>query len=316
MTTAAAEVPVAPTSSSAEPAAPVGVRRKWSEHGLLFVAPFLLVYVLFLLWPLVLGLKMSFGGDNIAGGNTAFVGLDNYTEAFGDPEVWSTLWHTVWFTLLSTVPLVVLSLGLALLVHNLRFARWLWRLSFFAPFLLPSATVALIWVWIFQPGFGLADDWLRELGYDGQWLWLGDPDHAMFSIVVTTVWWTIGFNFLLYLAALQSIPEQLYEAASLDGAGPWRKLRDITLPMLRRTTLLIVVLQLLASLKVFDQIYLMTGGGPEFSTRPIVQYIYYTGFTGYRLGYASAISYIFFVIIVVVSLVHLRVTRTISKETE
>ncbi|SNS35229.1 carbohydrate ABC transporter membrane protein 1, CUT1 family [Streptosporangium subroseum] len=287
------------------PVAKAKAARPWTQHGMLFIAPFLVVYVAFLVWPLLLGLQMSLSSVNIAGSNDGFVGFANYAEAFGDPRMWRSLWNTVLFTVLSTVPLVILGLVFALLVHNLRFMRWLWRLSFFAPFLLPSAVVAVLWrQMIYQPGFGLLNG---TLGTDS--LWLGDPNMAMWSVVMTTVWWTVGFNFLLYLAALQSIPEQLYEAASIDGASAWDKLRSITLPMLRRTTGLVVVLQLLASLKVFDQIYLMTGGGPEDSTRPIIEYAYDIGFTGYRVGYASAVSYILFILIVAVSLVQLRLLR-------
>ncbi len=128
----------------------------------------------------------------------------------------------------------------------------------------------------------------------------------MWAIALLTVWWTVGFNFLLYLAALQSLPDTLYEAAALDGAGAWRRLWSITLPQLRRTTVLVGMLQVLASLKVFDQIYILTKGGPNDSTRPILEYIYDVGFTGYRLGYASAISYLFFALIIVVSIAQLR----------
>ena len=291
--------------ATAAPVAKIRAGRPWTQHGMLFIAPFLVVYVAFLVWPLLLGLRMSLSSVNIAGSNDGFVGFANYAEAFGDPRMWRSLWNTVLFTALSTVPLVILGLVFALLVHNLRFVRWLWRLSFFAPFLLPSAVVSMLWLrMIYPPGFGLLNG---SLGTDV--LWLGDPNVAMWSVVMTTVWWTVGFNFLLYLAALQSIPEQLYEAASIDGASAWDKLRSITLPMLRRTTGLVVVLQLLASLKVFDQIYLMTGGGPEDATRPIIEYAYDIGFTGYRVGYASAVSYILFVLIVAVSLVQLRLLR-------
>ncbi|MEW9548986.1 carbohydrate ABC transporter permease [Nonomuraea sp. NPDC050783] len=291
--------------AAAPPAAEVKVRRAWTQHGLLFVAPFLAVYLAFLVWPVVLGLRMSLSSVNIAGTNDAFVGFANYAEAFGDPRMWRSLWNTLVFTALSTVPLVLLGLAFALLVHHLRFVQWLWRLSFFGPFLLPSAVVSLLWLqMIYPPSYGLING---TLGIDV--LWLGDPSTAMWSVVLTTVWWTVGFNFLLYLAALQSIPQHLYEAAAIDGANAWNRLRSITLPLLGRTTALIVVLQLLASLKVFDQIYLMTGGGPQDSTRPIIEYAYDVGFTGYRVGYASAVSYILFAIIVVVSLAQLRLFR-------
>ena len=313
--TATAPAAPAPPRAPATGARPGTVRRRWTEHGLVFTAPFLLVYALFLVWPLLLGVRMSLGDDNIAGTDSDFVGLDNYAEALRDPAVWSSLWHTVWFTVLSTVPLVGMGLVLALLAHHLRVVQWLWRLSWFAPFLLPSGVVGLLWLWMIYPSdFGLADLLLKSAGLTPGIGWLTDTRYAMLSIVLTTVWWTVGFNFLLYLAALQSIPPHLYEAAELDGATARQRLRHITLPMLRRTTGVVVILQLLASLKVFDQIYIMTGGGPDESTRPILQYVYDAGFTGYRIGYASAVSYLFFALIVLVSLIHLRMTRRSREE--
>lgn len=313
--TATATVPVPPGETAAPAKRPATVRRKWTEHGLVFIAPFLLAYAMFLLWPLVYGVGLSLRSDNITGDGGEYVGFDNYTEAFRDDNVWSSLWNTVWFTVLSTVPLVVMGLVFALLAHHLRFVQWLWRLSWFAPFVLPSGVVALLFLWVIYPSdFGFADQLLAEFGLHPGIGWLTDERYAMLSIVLTTVWWTVGFNFLLYLAALQSIPQHLYEAAELDGAGPWHRLRHITLPLLRRTTGVVLVLQILASLKIFDQVYIMTGGGPDDSTRPILQYVFQSGFTGYRIGYASAVSYIFFALIVLVSLIHLRLSRRNAEE--
>ncbi|MGO4419636.1 carbohydrate ABC transporter permease, partial [Streptomyces sp. MCAF7] len=204
--------PPPPRSSESKATTPPStVRRHWTEHGLVFVAPFLLVYALFLLWPLLYGVKMSLGDDNIAGTDSHFIGFDNYAEALQDPDVWSSLWNTVWFTILSTVPLVVVGLGLALLAHHLRVVQWLWRLSWFAPFLLPSGVVGLLFLWVIFPSdFGFADQALASLGLHPGIGWLTDERYAMLSIVLTTVWWTVGFNFLLYLAALQAIPQHLY----------------------------------------------------------------------------------------------------------
>ena len=137
----------------------------------------------------------------------------------------------------------------------------------------------------------------------------------MLAVVITTVWWTVGFNFLLYLAALQGIPDQVYEAAAIDGANGRQTLFRITLPLMSRTTGLIIVLQLVASLKIFDQIYLMTDGGPNYATRPIIQYIYESGFTSYRIGYASAISYLFFAVIVIVSVAQFKLFSGSKEET-
>ncbi|WP_114855763.1 carbohydrate ABC transporter permease [Brachybacterium sp. YJGR34] len=279
-------------------------RRIDNLRGWIYCAPFLLAFGLFLIWPTLYGLWMSFTGTSLAGTNTQFVGLDNYVEAFGDPDVWSSLGNTVWFTVLSTIPLVLVALVLAVLVNIGLPGQWLWRLSFFLPFLLASTVVSQFWVWMYNPQLGLVNTFLGWFGITGP-AWLQNPNTAMIAVVVTTVWWTIGFNFLLYLAALQNIPDHLYEAASLDGAGSWRRFISITVPQLAPTTVLVLVLQMLASLKVFDQFFQMTGGGPGGSTRPILLYIYEVGFTGYRLGYASAISYIFFFMIIIVSIAYM-----------
>ncbi|MFF8765854.1 carbohydrate ABC transporter permease [Nocardiopsis dassonvillei] len=289
------------------PGGPDGARLLWrrlADSPLVFLLPFLLVYALFLAWPLVSGLWMSFTDTALNGAGGAFVGLDNYAEALGDPMVWRTLGNTVLFTLITTVPLVVVALAMAVLVHTGLPGQWLWRLSFFLPFLLPVATVALVWKFLYVEDFGLLNHALGLLGMEGLG-WLTDEGVAMWSVALTTVWWTVGFNFLLYLAALQSIPGHLYEAAALDGAGAWARLRHVTLPQLRGTTVVVLLLQVLASLKVFDQIYLLTGGGPGEVTRSLLLYIYDVGFTGYRFGYGAAVSYLFLALVLGVAALQL-----------
>lgn len=281
--------------------APPPSRRPLASGGGWFTVPYLVAFVLFLVGPVVYGLYMAFTDQSLTGSGGSLVGVSNFGEALRDPQVWSTLRNTVVFTVISSVPLVVVSLALALLVHAVRPGQWLWRLTFFAPFLLPVTVVTILWTWMYQPDLGLFNAMLGGLGAEGVG-WLTDENVALWSIALTTVWWTLGFNFLLYLAALQNIPQHLYEAAAIDGAGTWRRLVSVTLPMLSRTTSLVIILQLLASLKVFDQIYLMTMGGPNNSTRSILEYVYDTGFTNYRLGYAAAISYVFFALIVLLSL--------------
>jgi len=271
--------------------------------GYLFVAPFLLAYVAFLIFPVLLGLRMSLYNASLVAADSQFLGLANYRDLFGDPNFWSSLWHTILFTLLSTPPLVVLAFIFALLANRAIPARWFFRLSFFAPWVLPSSVVALIWIWIYQPGFGLINSYLVMLGLP-EVAWLPDESVAMISVVIATVWWTLGFNFVLYLAGLQEIPQEIYDAAAVDGAGPLSQVRWITIPMLTRTTVLVITLQIFASLNVFDQIYIMntTGGLNYTATRPIIQYIYEQGFTSYRVGFASAISYVFFLLVLVVGL--------------
>nr|WP_237526656.1 sugar ABC transporter permease [Streptomyces sp. SID4913] len=279
-----------------------------TRGGGLFVLPFLVLFALFLVWPVVQGLWMSLTDASLSLRDTEFIGFANYTEAFGDPDVWSSLGNTVFFTVISCVPLVLVALAMALLVHSGLAGQWVWRLAYFAPYLLPVTVVTLIWTWLYQPDIGLGNQLLTSLGMEPVG-WLSDESVAMWSVAALTVWWTVGFNFLLYLAALQSLPATYDEAAALDGAGAWRRLWSVTLPQLRHTTVLVAMLQVLASLKVFDQIYILTKGGPNGSTRPILEYVYDVGFTGYRLGYASAVSYIFFAIVIVVSVVQLRLFR-------
>jgi multiple sugar transport system permease protein len=311
---------VAPRTDRVPPVLRRHVAQRPGVAGFGFLAPFLLLYVLFLVGPSLYGLAMSFFHTSLVrGGLGEFAGFANYAEAFRTPEFWSSLGNTLWFTILTTPPLVVLALVFALLADRLVRGRWFFRLVFFAPYVLPSAVIALIWTWIYTPDLGALSSWLGTLaGWFGLEVsfpaWTGDPDWAMLSVAVATVWWTLGFNFVLYLAGLQEIPRDLYEAASIDGASPWQQMTRITVPLLGRTTTLVAVLQAIASLKIFDQIYLITGGGPDFATRPAIQYIYDVGFTDYRVGYASAVSMLLFALILVVSLVWFSIVRRQERE--
>ncbi len=273
--------------------------------GLWFVLPFLVLYVAFLIDPVFLGLGISFFDQSLTGGAAEFIGWANYVELFADDAVWSSLWNTAKFTLWSTPPLVVLALIMALLTNRKMPARWLFRLAYFMPVLIPVTVVSTVWSWLFRTDSGFLNGMLEKIGI-APVDWLGEPRTAMISVIILTTWWTVGFNYLLYLAALQGIPPELYEASAIDGANAWQQFTRITLPLLGRTTSLILVLQLIASLKVFDQIYLLTGGGPNFSTRPVLEYVYDVGFTNFRLGYSSAISYVFFLLILVFAIIQVR----------
>jgi multiple sugar transport system permease protein len=273
--------------------------------GLWFVVPFLVLYVAFLVVPVVLGLGISFFDQSLTGGAIEFIGWANYAELFTDQAVWASLWNTAKFTLWSTPPLVVLALVMALLTNRKMPARWLFRLAYFMPVLIPVTVVTTVWSWMFRTESGFLNGMLEGIGLEPV-DWLGEPRTAMMAVIILTTWWTVGFNYLLYLAALQGIPPELYEASAIDGANAWQQFTRITLPLLGRTTSLILVLQLIASLKVFDQIYLLTGGGPNFSTRPVLEYVYDVGFTNFRLGYSSAISYVFFLLILVFAIIQVR----------
>ena len=289
-------------------------RRGAGLPALGFLAPFLVLYLAFIIGPALYGLVMSFFDTSLVKpGLSGFAGFGNYAEALRSGDFWSSLWHTLWFTILTTPPLILLAFAFALLADRARRGRWFFRLAFFAPFILPSAVVALIWIFLYTPGLGLLEAGLGKIGITSP-NWLGDPSWAMPSLAITTIWWTLGFNFVLYLAGLQEIPRDLYEAAAMDGASPWQQIRKITIPMLGRTTTLVAVLQVIASLKVFDQMYIMTQGGPNFGTRSILEYVYDEGFTNFRVGYAAAVSMLFFVVVLAVSAVWFALVRRQEKE--
>ena len=282
---------------------------------MVFTGPFFVLFVLFLFWPVLSALWTSLFDESLVGGSS-WAGLGNYTELLDDPDFWAAMWHTALFTILSVPPLVVLPLALALMVSRVRRLQWLFRLAFFAPFVLPVSVVVLIWNWMYQPGFGLINSYLTSLGF-AEVNWLGQPGVAMVSAVIVTVWWTFGFNFVLFLAGLQEIPRELYEAAATDGATPGQQMRRITLPLLGSTFVLVAMLQVIASLKIFDQVYLLQLGtpGPENSTRVAIQYIYEAGFTQYRIGYASAMSFVFFLAVVAITLISMWLIRRVGTKT-
>jgi multiple sugar transport system permease protein len=293
----------APAAGIATPAAPRSERGPADQNraGWLLSAPFLVLYVLFLIGPVLLGLVISlFNTTTVTPGLGGFVGLSNYADVLSNKDFWSSLWHSVLFTLLTTPLLVVLPLLFAVFAARLTRGRWFYRLAFFAPYVVPSSAVCLIFAFMYTPQTGLITNAFGWFGLTAP-NFLGSTSGAWFAVVLLTLWWTFGFNFILYTAAIQDISEEVYEAAAIDGAGPWQQIRSITVPLLAPTMSLVFILQLLASLKVFDQIFLLLAGGPNYSTRPVIEYIYDTGFTSYRGGYAAAATMVYFVLLVAVS---------------
>ncbi len=298
------------TTTAAAPTVPavrtrtIRVRRPAGSDnraGWLFATPFLVLYILFLIGPVIIGLVISlFNTATVKSGLGHWVGGSNYADVFKDAAFWQSMWHSVLFTLLTTPPLIILPLLFAVFAARISRNRWFFRLAFFAPYVVPSSVVCLIFAFMYTPQTGLISKLFSGVGLSAP-NFLGSTGGAWLAVTLLTVWWTFGFNFILYTAALQDIPEETYEAASIDGASPWQQIRSITIPLLGPTTSLVLILQVLASLKVFDQIYILLYGGPNESTRPVIEYIYDTGFTSYRGGYAAAATMVYFVILVVIS---------------
>ncbi|MEO7058194.1 MAG: sugar ABC transporter permease [Lapillicoccus sp.] len=281
---------------------PARVTSRWRPRpAWWFLAPFAVMYALFLLGPTLYMIVSSFFNTSLVqSGLGSFAGVGNYVEMLTRPDFQSALWHTVFFAILTTPPLVILSFVFAVLVNRIPRGQVFFRLAFFLPFILPSASIALIWVFIFTPDTGLLPVVQGWLGLTPTAV-LASPTWAMWGIAAATVWWTIGFNFVLYLAGLQEVPRELYEAAAIDGATPWQQIRFVTLPMLRNTTTLVILLQIIASLKIFDQVYLMTSGGPGQATQVSLGFITGVGFTDNRIGAASAASVLLFIVIMLIA---------------
>jgi multiple sugar transport system permease protein len=272
-----------------------------NRAGWLLAAPFLVLYLLFLIGPVLVGVVLSlFNTTTVKPGLGAWVGLSNYQDVLSSPDFWASMWHSALFTLLTTPVLVLLPLLFAVLAARMTHHRWFFRLAFFAPYVVPSSAVCLIFAFMYTPETGLITNAFTWVGLSAP-NFLGSTSGAWFAVVLLTLWWTFGFNFILYTAAIQDISEEIYEAASIDGAGPWQQIKSITIPLLRPTMSLVLILQVLASLKVFDQIYILLAGGPNYTTRPVIEYIYDTGFTSYRGGYAAAATMVYFVILVLIS---------------
>jgi multiple sugar transport system permease protein len=295
-------------------------RRRFDWVPYLFILPHLLFFGVFVGFPFVLGLVVSFFEYDILRPEAVkFVGLNNYTTLFTPgtvefPVFWNALINTGEFVLMSVPVLVIVPLLLALLLNTNLAGRNLYRAIYFAPWVLSSAVVGLLGFWIFQSQGGLLNYYLKDLGMAAP-RWLSTMPWAWISILIVTVWWTSGFNMIIILAALQNIPKELYEAAAIDGANPWNRFRFVTLPLLRSVLVFIIIITIIASFNLFAQPMFMTNGGPPQSggggsTEPIMLRIYNEGFVRNRMGSSAAMSFVVAAIMLVISFFNFRLFRT------
>lgn len=272
---------------------------RWS--GLAFAAPFLFLYAFLLIYPLLAGFGISFNRADLFGART-FVGIDNYSRLFADPIFLQSLGNTFKLVLLIVPALTVLALALALALNSATRTAGLFRGLFFSSSVLSVTIVTLIWRFVLTPDAGLVAEVTEALGREAI-PFLSDPNLTLPALALTTIWWSIGLPMMLFIAGLQQIPEDIYEAAALDRASRWTTFRRVTLPSLRRTLLLVVMLQTAAQLQIFGQAQLLTAGGPGGSSRPLVLFIFEAAFSRWELGYAMAGAEILFGLILVVTLI-------------
>jgi len=279
------------------------------KAAFVFLFPFMLLYSFFTIYPLFNGFIMSFHTGRFGIGEE-FVGLTNYIKMFSDKHFYGALLNTLFFVAISTPLIVVFGLLFAV-ISNSRFkgANFV-KIATFLPYVLSISVITSVWVYIFKPYIGLLNNVLMNIGLiSEQIMWFDNSLFAWTTITVATLWWTIGFNMIILIAGLQDIPHSLYEASSIDGANRLQQFLFITLPSLSGVLKMVILLQVIASFKLFGQPWLMTGGGPGNSTTPMVQYIYETGFRDWNSGYASTLSYTLLFIMVIVAMIYNRLTK-------
>jgi len=278
-------------------------RRRQALIAYAFLAPSLVIFIIFRHGPAVASLILGFFEWSIVD-PPRFVGLGNYASLLKDSIFWRALRNTVVYTLLTVPSDILLSLGLAVLLNQKLPGLKLFRLAYFAPVVTATAVVAIVWRWLYQPA-GLVNGALGAIGLPAV-NWLSSPTWALPAIAIMAVWKHAGYNMLIFLAGLQGIPVELEEAARIDGAGRWAVFRNVTLPLLRPVFVLVTILTTIGSFQVFDAAYVMTNGGPYYATTTLVYYIYSNAFDRYQMGYAAAISFVLFWIILAVSLLQRR----------
>ena len=261
-----------------------------------FMLPSLVVLAVFVVYPMTQALYLSFTEYNVLQ-PARWVGLENYQRLVSDPAFHNALLNTLYYAAVTTPLSVALALGLAILLNRRLPLRGFLRTSVFLPVVLSLAIVAIAWNFLLDPNIGLLSYWLSKVGIVSEQGWLRDPALAMPAVMLVGIWKNVGFYMVMYLAGLQSIPRELHEAAAIDGAGPWRRFRRITWPLLANQTMLITILAAIATLQAFDQIYVMTRGGPFFKTETVVMMIYRVGFKEFEFGYASAVSWVLVLLI-------------------
>ncbi|MGW2177525.1 carbohydrate ABC transporter permease [Streptomyces sp. NPDC001732] len=285
--------------------APTGPGRRRQRAGMLMVAPALLHASLWIGLPVVASVVLAFTKYDVL---TApqFVGLDNFSEMMGDAVFRKSIVNTIIYTFF-TVPFgMALGLLIALALHTGLKARGIFRTAVFIPQVTATVAIALVWLWIYNPGNGLLNTLLSFLGIEGP-AWLSSTTWAMPSVILVGIWQGIGMKMLIYLAALQSLPKELYEAASVDGASKVRQFFSITLPLLKPATFFVLITSMISAFQSFDQIYILTDGGPGNSTTMMTFEIYKSAFREFRVGYASAQSLVLFVLLMGFTLVNRRI---------
>ncbi|MBK7894837.1 MAG: sugar ABC transporter permease [Anaerolineaceae bacterium] len=297
------------TSAASRPPLPSLLKRLFNQETFLawlFLLPSLIGFITFYAVPGVRGLYISFTDWDMLS-DPKFIGVDNYVDMFQDKQFWRSLQVTFYYVILNIPLQTVLAIGLAVMMDRVTKSNII-RGLFIMPWLLPPVIVALIWLWMLDPTLGFINNLFQFLGF-GRQPFLGSPDQAMPSIALINIWQYTGYTALLFFAGLQTIPKSLYEAAAIDGASERRIFWSITLPLLRPVLVFVLVTTIIGSFQIFDTIAVTTGGGPIDATRVITWYIFEFAFQRFQMGYATAVSVVLFLILIVATILQMRILR-------
>jgi len=284
------------------------LRGKQAIAGYLFLLPNLLGFLTFGVFPMAASLFLTFTNWDLAS-TPKLVGLANFSRMMNDSLFRKTLFNTFYYTFVAVPTGVFMAFCLALLINRKMRGVLIFRLIYFVPNITLMVAAAIVWQWIYQPEFGLVNYLLGVIGIDGP-RWCYDSRWAMPAIIIMSNWHGIGYAMLIFLAGLQGIPAELYEAATVDGATGWQQLRHVTVPLLSSATFFVIVTSLIGAFQGFDQFYIMTHGGPAFSTTTLVLYIFNNGFQYFKMGYASSMAAVLFLIILIITLIQMKVARS------
>ena len=291
-------------------------KRKLRDNiiGYSFILPNLIGYTVFVFLPVLFSFVLSVMKWDGSQAPMEFVGLQNFAQIFSDQLFRDSFVHTVAYALMTVLPTLVLSLLLAVLLNSKIKGIAFYRASFFFPYIASTVAVGAVWNMLFQPDFGPINEFLKFIGIADPPRWVVSTDWAMVAVAIVTIWKYMGYYMIVYLAALQGISNSLYEAASIDGANSWQKLRYITIPMLTPTTFFVLIMLTIQCFKVFDMVYVMTGGGPGSATKTLVNYIYEKAFTSWQFGPASAGAIVLFVVVLIITLIQFNGEKKWSKD--
>ena len=282
------------------------MKKKWTIREIssiwLFILPALIPLIVFWIYPILKSIYISFTDWDYMSTSYNFVFLDNFRALFQDQRFYDALWNTVVFTIGTLFPTIVFGLLLALLLQKAFRGSGIIKFILFSPWITPTVAVSIVWTWIYNPDSGIANVILNFFGIPGL-QWIKSSQTAMLAVIIMTVWKSLGYAMIFYLSALEKVPKELYEASGMDGAKTWQRFRDVTLPCISPTTFFLMIITMVNSLQAYDQIQILTQGGPSGSTRTLLYMYYQLGFEEFNMGQASAVAIVLIAITVLLSVI-------------